>query len=78
MARSIRDAKLDSRTARLKLEQRREPYWTSLSSKLSLGYRRVKVGGNWIARYYSTGQGRRYHAIGAADDHIDRAGGNQL
>jgi integrase len=71
MARSIRDAKLDTRSARLKLTQRREPYWANLSGGLALGYRKGKAGGTWIAKHYSAAHGRRYHAIGPADDTLD-------
>ena len=71
MARRIRDAKLDTRTARLKLPQRREPYWRPLSAGLALGYRRGSTGGSWIARHYSREWGRRYLAIGPADDTLD-------
>ena len=71
MARRIRDAKLDTRTARLKLPQRREPYWRPLSAGLALGYRRGSTGGSWIARHYSRETGRRYLAIGPADDTLD-------
>jgi integrase len=71
MARTIRDAKLDTRTARLKLAQRREPYWRPLSAGLAVGYRRGSTGGTWIARHYSRATGRRYLAIGPADDTLD-------
>jgi hypothetical protein len=71
MARRIRDAKLDTRTARLKLPQRREPYWRPLSAGLALGYRRGSTGGSWIARHYSREWGRCYLAIGPADDTLD-------
>src|SRR5438105_1016314 len=71
MARRIRDAKLDTRTARLKLAQRREPYWRPLSAGVAVGYRRGSTGGSWIARHYSRETGRRYLAIGPADDTLD-------
>jgi integrase len=71
MSRRIRDAKLDTRTARLKLAQRREPYWRPLSAGLAVGYRRGSTGGSWIARHYSRETGRHYLAIGPADDTLD-------
>ncbi len=71
MARRIRDTKLDTRTARLKLPQRREPYWRPLSAGLALGYRRGKSGGYWLAKHYSREHGRRYESIGPADDTLD-------
>jgi integrase len=74
MARRIREEKLDTRSARLKLRQRREPYWASMSGGLALGYRKGKTGGTWIAKHYSAAAGRRYHAIGPADDILDADG----
>ncbi len=71
MARRVRNTKLDTRTSRLRLPQRREPYWVALSAGLALGYRRGKTGGTWIARHYSREWGRRYEAIGPADDVLD-------
>jgi integrase len=68
MARTLRDAKLDTRAARLRLKQRREPYWRSISEGLAIGYRRGTKGGTWIARHYSGEHGRRFQSIGTADD----------
>jgi integrase len=68
MARTLRDAKLDTRAARLRLKQRREPYWRSISEGLAIGYRRGTKGGTWIARHYSAQHGRRFQSIGTADD----------
>jgi integrase len=68
MARTLRDAKLDTRAARLRLKQRREPYWRSISEGLAIGYRRGTKGGTWIARHYSAEHGRRFRSIGTADD----------
>jgi integrase len=50
---------------------RREPYWRSVSEGLAVGYRKGTKGGTWIARHYSGDQGRRFHAIGTADDVTD-------
>ena len=74
MARTLQDAKLDTRAARLRLRRRREPYWRSLSEGLAVGYRRGTKGGTWIARHYSTEHGRRYYAIGTAEDTSDADG----
>ena len=71
MARTLQDAKLDTRAARLRLKRRREPYWRSLSEGLAVGYRKGTKGGTWIARHYSGDLGRRFHAIGTADDVTD-------
>jgi integrase len=67
MARTLRDAKLDTRAARLRLKQRREPYWRSLSEGLAIGFRRGAKGGTWIARHYSPEHGRRFRSLGVAD-----------
>jgi integrase len=74
MARTLRDAKLDTRNSRLRLTVRREPHWRSLSGGLAIGYRKGAKGGTWIARHYSTDHGRRYQAIGATDDIADADG----
>lgn len=72
MARTVRDAKLDTRTSRLKLAPRAKPYWRALESGLHLGYRRPKAGsGVWIIRRF-VGEGRYDEArIGQADDFDD-------
>jgi integrase len=72
MARTLRDPKLDSRTARLKLPVRREPYWKSISPGCALGYRRGP--GTWIAKYRDDDGQRHYTAIAAADDTLDADG----
>ncbi|HEY5964318.1 MAG TPA: site-specific integrase, partial [Xanthobacteraceae bacterium] len=72
MARTAKNAKVDSRSARLKLPARREPYWTKLQSGGHLGYRRIATGGFWIARYRDQASGKRtYEALGSADDFAD-------
>jgi len=71
MARTLHDAKLDTRASRQRLRKRREPYWRSISGGLAVGYRKGIKGGSWIARHYSTEHGRRYQSIGTADDIAD-------
>ncbi|HEY4009071.1 MAG TPA: tyrosine-type recombinase/integrase [Acidobacteriaceae bacterium] len=39
-----------------------------------LGYRRTGQRGTWIARYYTPEHGRRFHAIGVADDTVEGDG----
>lgn len=77
MARKTRNRKIDSRTARLTLPARREPYWTRLARGLGLGYRRTGTAtGTWIARRYdpqATPQ-LTYQALGTADDISDDIG----
>ncbi len=78
MARTVRDMRLDTRSARLKLLPRREPYWRSISQGLAIGYRRGKKGGTWIAKHYTPGTGRRFNALCTADDVADADGTNVL
>jgi len=76
MARTAHNQKIDSRSARLKLKARREPYWTRLSSGCHLGYRRIADGGgSWIGRFRDAPSGKRvYDALGPADDFRDADG----
>jgi hypothetical protein len=71
MARTIRNPKIDSRSARAKLPQRAEPYWTVISEGCALGYRRGSKGGKWIARFRDDMGRQHYEALGAADDARD-------
>ena len=78
MARTLKDAKLDTRASRLRLRTRREPYWRSISEGLAVGYRKGTKGGTWIARHYSAEHGRRYRSIATADDVADADGEHVL
>jgi integrase len=74
MARTVRNAKLNTRTARSRLPARREPYWTPISEGCGLGYRRGSKGGTWIAKFRDETGRRYYDAIGSADDARDPDG----
>jgi integrase len=74
MARIVRDAKLETRTARLRLPIRSEPYWRGLENGFALGYRRRTKGGTWLARRRVEGGGYTEHKIGTADDLQDADG----
>ena len=76
MARTVRNQKIDTRSARTKLTERREPYWTVLSTGCALGYRRGAKGGTWIARLRDDDGKQHYEAIGAADDALGADGFN--
>ena len=79
MARTVRNPKLDSRSARSNLKPRREPYWCAMAPGRHLGYRRIgREGGTWIAKLRTPATGRRYHALGAADDALDADGDTVL
>lgn len=77
MPRKARDERLDTRTARLKLEPRREPYWRNIQEGRAIGYRRIAGrAGTWIARHYDPAreQSRLFKALGTADDMLDADG----
>jgi len=74
MARTVRNPKLNTRSARTKLTARREPYWTVISEGCALGYRRGANGGTWIGKFRDETGRRHYEAIGAADDARDPDG----
>ena len=78
MARTLHDAKLDTRASRQRLRKRREPHWRSISGGLAVGYRKGVNGGTWIGRHYSAEHGRRYQSIGTADDIADADGTHVL
>ncbi len=75
MPRKLRDERLDSRTARLKLVPRGEPYWRSIQEGRAIGYRRLPRGraGTWIARDYDPARTpkRLQKSLGNADDLLD-------
>jgi integrase len=71
MARTVRNPKIDTRSARSKLAVRREPYWTVISKGCAFGYRRASRGGTWVARFRDDAGRQRYEALGAADDARD-------
>jgi integrase len=74
MARTARNQKLDTRSARAKLAQRRDPYWTVISKGCAIGYRRGAKGGTWIARMRDNEGKQHFGALGAADDVRDADG----
>ncbi len=75
MARTIKDATLDSRTARGRLRARGKPYYRSLEPGLHLGYRKPLAGsGKWVARHYIGNQSYEVESLATADDHSDADG----
>src|SRR5262249_35340867 len=74
MARTIRDAALESRTARSRLKANGQPYYRGLEPGLHLGYRKPRAGaGKWLARLNIEGK-YSYHPLGTADDFSDPDG----
>jgi hypothetical protein len=74
MARTVREAALASRTARLRLAVTSKPYWRVLEQGLHLGYRRRATGGSWIARRRNDQSIYREAKLGLADDLQDANG----
>ena len=76
MARKVRDATLDSKEARRKLETRGKPHYRDIDDGLHLGYRKLRGGaaGTWVARHYVGGRSYQVEKIGIADDVTDADG----
>jgi integrase len=73
MARTVRNPKLDTRSARAKLAMRDSPYWVSLAPGCALGYRKGPKGGVWLAKLVRDAL-RQQITIGPADDALDPDG----
>ena len=78
MARTVRDANLETRTARLRLAVSDKPYYRSIDEGLHLGYRRNKVGGKWVMRWYVGDQTYKVETVANADDTLDADGAEFL
>jgi integrase len=74
MARTVREAALGTRSARLRLPVHTKPYWRVIEQGLHLGYRRRVTGGTWIARRRDEHGIYRETKIGLADDLQDANG----
>jgi integrase len=76
MARTLRDANLSTREARLRLKVRGKPYWRLLEPGLHVGYRRLAGrSGSWCIRRYTGTQSYAVEALDAvADDYGDSDG----
>jgi hypothetical protein len=69
MARTSSNPRIVNRTVRAKLAVRRDPYWHLIAEGQHLGYRKTgEMQGTWIARLYTREKGRRFQALGIADD----------
>jgi integrase len=78
MARSVRNAGLETRTARLKMPVARKPLFIRIGPGLSLGYRRNRVAGTWVLRVADGKGGAITRAIGTADDFVEADGATVL
>jgi integrase len=75
MARTIRDANLETRTARSRLKARGKPYYRTIEPGLHLGYRKPLSGaGKWVVRQYEGEQAYVVETIATADDNSDADG----
>lgn len=74
MARTVREAALATRSARLRLPARTKPYWRVIEQGLHVGYRRRGTGGTWIARRRNERGIYREARLGLADDLQDANG----
>ena len=63
-----RAAKLETATARRRLEVRKKPVWTTISPGIGLGYRRNAGPGTWSVRSANCDGADWIKRIGLADD----------
>src|ERR1700722_282555 len=75
MARRVRDTRLETRTARLKLPIAKRPIFVSVGHGISLGYRRNKKNGTWTYRTADGHGGKGPEMkVGIADDYVEADG----
>jgi len=76
MARAVRDAKLDTRAARLKLTAGAKPHWRAVIEGGHIGYYRGSRCGKWKARFRAPGTDGGYTetTLAEADDAMDANG----
>ena len=74
MARTVRDATLESRTARARLKPSGKPHYRSIDPGLHLGYRKGVAGGKWVMRWYIGDGDYKLETMGVADDLADADG----
>ena len=74
MARTVRDAALETRAARARLKARGKPYYRTLDEGLHLGYRKGVTGGKWVVRHYIGDETYTVETIATADDAADPDG----
>ena len=73
MARTVRNSKLDSRSARSRLPVSKTVHWVAIDRGKAVGYRKGAKGGVWIAKLVRS-DGRKEIALGGADDVLDANG----
>ena len=78
MARRIRSADLETRTARLKLDVRKKPYTARIAPGIRLAYRRNQVCGVWSVLKADGAGGAWLQRFALADDHEESNGSTVL
>lgn len=71
MPRTVREARLQERSARARLAPRHHPYWRTICEGRHLGYYKGRRRSSWVARCFVPNE-REYvtKPLGAADDHF--------
>ena len=79
MGRIVIEARIQERSARLRLKPAHHPYWRTISSGRHLGYYKGKRGASWIARCRSPLDGSYVtKTLGNCDDFVDADGATTL
>jgi integrase len=74
VSRTVKDARLESRTARDKLAVSGQPYYRAIDHGVHLGYRKGKAAGRWVMRWYKGDGTYGVETIGTADDAAEADG----
>ena len=78
MARNVRSARLETRSARAKLRQQGKPHWVPLGRGLALGYRKIANGaGRWVVRR-ADGHGANWTKAFAHADDFEPSNGDSI
>jgi integrase len=72
--RTIRDVKLDTRSARARIGAAKVTHWITLSSGCAIGYRKGVRGGAWVARFIAADRTRQEKKLGTSDDVLEADG----
>jgi integrase len=72
--RTIRDVKLDTRSARARVGTGKGTHWITLSSGCAIGYRKGARGGAWVARFIAADRTRLEKKLGTTDDILEADG----
>jgi integrase len=74
VARTVRDQNLETRSARSRLKPSPKPYYRTIDPGLHLGYRKGKIGGRWVVRWYVGDRDYKTETVANADDVTDADG----